>query len=560
MKLKSLLVLLFVIDICFESGAASRDALRARNSMVASVHEIATRTAVDVLQRGNAIDAAVAALFTLAVVWPEAGNLGGGTFFLIRTSDGKTEFIDAREIAPKAATRDMYQKGKPDASTLGHLAVAIPGTVAGMAMALERHGSLKWNELIEPARKLASNGFPVSLKTAQRMKKNEKQLTSFSETSKIFLRNGKLLNEGDVLVQPDLAATLKRLQDIGPREFYEEETAHLIVQEMKKNGGLITAEDLRDYKPVIRKPLSADYKGYTLLSAPPPSSGGIALIQILKMLENYDLKAAGFHSSDEIHLLVEAMKRAFADRARYSGDPEFTNVPVDLLLSPGHIKELNNTIRKDHATPSKEILDPAVISKLSGNTTHISIIDRFGNIVAVTTTLNGSFGSAVTVPGGGFLLNNEMDDFTAEPGKPNLYQLVQGESNGIQPGKRPASSMTPTIVLQNDKPFMALGSPGGSRIPTALAQCIINVIDFGMELQQAVDAPRFHHQWLPDEIVFESFGLNEDVRKSLELRGHHFAKEPDSIGSDVHVVMVDPVTGMKLGAADPRRGGFALGN
>ncbi len=293
MKLKSLFALLLVVVFSFGSGAASRDAVRARNSMVASVNEIVTRTAVDVLQRGNAMDAAVAALFTLAVVWPEAGNLGGGTFFLIRNSDGKTEFIDAREIAPKAATRDMYQKGKSNASTVGHLAVAVPGAVAGMAMALERHGSLKWNELIEPARKFASNGFRVSLKTAQRMKKNEKQLTSFSETSKIFLRNGKFLNEDDVLVQPDLAATLKRLQEKGSREFYEGETANLIVQEMKKNGGLITAEDLRDYKPVIRKPLSADYKGYTLLTAPPPSSGGIALIQILKMLENHDLKTAG---------------------------------------------------------------------------------------------------------------------------------------------------------------------------------------------------------------------------------------------------------------------------
>jgi gamma-glutamyltranspeptidase/glutathione hydrolase len=329
---------------------------------------------------------------------------------------------------------------------------------------------------------------------------------------------------------------------------------------MKKNNGLITAEDLREYKPEIRKPLLGTYKAYTLMTAPPPSSGGIALLQILKMLERYDLKSVGFQSSDEIHLLVETMKRAFADRARYSGDPQFTSIPIDRLLSTEHIQELTASIRMNRATPSKEVMDPVVVSKLSGNTTHISIIDRFRNIVAVTTTLNSSFGSGVTVTDAGFLLNDEMDDFTTEPGKPNMYGLIQGEGNAIQPGKRPASSMTPTIVLQNNKPFMILGSPGGSRIPTAVAQCIINVVNFGMEPQQAVDAPRFHHQWSPDEIVYESFGLIQDVRKSLEQRGHHFAMEPDSIGSDVHVVMIDPVTGMKLGAADPRRGGFALGN
>jgi gamma-glutamyltranspeptidase/glutathione hydrolase len=559
MKKKLLLVLILIAFVTFGSRAASRDAVRAKNSMVASVHEIATRNAVDVLKRGNAADAAVAALFTLAVVWPEAGNLGGGTFFLVRTADGDTEFIDAREVAPKAATRNMYV-GKPNASTVGHTSVAVPGAVAGMAMLLERHGTLKWNELIEPARKLATEGFSITLKTAQRMKKNEKTLIAFPETSKIFLRNGKTLNEGDILIQPDLAATLKRLQDQGPREFYEGETARLIVEEMKKGNGLITLEDLREYRPVIRKPLIGMYKGHTLLTAPPPSSGGIALLQILKMLESYDLKSVGFQSSDEIHLLVETMKRAFADRARYSGDPQFTSIPTDHLLSQEHIQELTSSIRMDRATPSKEVKDPVVVSKLSGDTTHISIMDRFGNIVAATTTLNESFGSGVTIAGVGFLLNNEMDDFTTEPGKPNLYGLIQGEGNAIEPGKRPASSMTPTIVLQNNKPFMILGSPGGSRIPTAVAQCIINVVNFGMEPQQAVDAPRFHHQWSPDEIVYESFGLIQDVRKSLEQRGHHFAKEPDSIGSDVHVVMIDPGTGMKLGAADPRRGGFALGN
>ncbi|HSE41979.1 MAG TPA: gamma-glutamyltransferase, partial [Acidobacteriota bacterium] len=424
----------------------------------------------------------------------------------------------------------------------------------------ERYGSMKWSELIEPARKLAAVGFAITFKTSQRMEDHVKVLKMFPESSKTFLRNGQKLSEGEVFIQPDLAATLKRIQEFGTKEFYEGETAHMIVNEMKKNGGLITAEDLREYKPLIRKTLTGTYKTYTIETASPPSSGGIALLQILKMLEPFDLKAAGFQSSDEIHLLVETMKRVFADRARFSGDPAFANIPVETLLSSKHIDELRSSIQKDRSTPSKEIMDPTVVSKVSGNTTHISIVDRFGNVVAATTTLNEGYGSGVTVSGAGFLLNNEMDDFTTEPGKPNLYGLIQGEGNAIQPGKRPASSMTPTIVLKNNKPFMVLGSPGGSRIPTAVAQCIINVVDFGMEPQQAVDAPRVHHQWFPDEIVYESFGLIHDVRKSLEQRGHHFAKRPDSTGSDVHLVVIDPVTGMKLGAADPRRGGFALGN
>jgi gamma-glutamyltranspeptidase/glutathione hydrolase len=559
MKKKCVLILLIFAIITFQSRAASRNAVRARNSMVATVHELATRTAIDVLQRGNAMDAAVAALFTLAVVWPEAGNLGGGTFFLVRTADGKTEFIDAREVAPKTATREMYV-GKGDASTIGYQSIAVPGAVAGLGMLHERYGSMKWSELVEPARKLAADGFNVSFKTSQRMEEHVKTLKMFPESSKTFLRNGQKLSEGQRFFQPNLAATLKRIQEFGAKEFYQGQTATMIVDEMRKNGGLLTAEDLSNYKPVIRKPLTGTYKTYTIETAPPPSSGGIALLQILKMLQSYDLKAAGFQSSDELHLLVESMKRAFADRSKFSGDPEFTNVPVDMLLSSKHIDELRSSIQKDRATPSKEVLDPAEVAKVTGNTTHISIIDRFGNIVAATTTLNESYGSGVTVSGAGFLLNDEMDDFTTEPGKPNLYGLIQGEGNSIEPGKRPASSMTPTIVLKDNKPFMILGSPGGSRIPTAVAQCIINVVDFGMEPQQAVDAPRIHHQWFPDEIFWESLGLNADVRKILEQRGHVFAKEADKTGSDVHLVMIDPVTGMKLGAADPRRGGFALGN
>ncbi len=536
-------------------NGASRDSVRSPNSMVATVHELATRSAVEALNHGNAVDAAVTALFTLAVVWPEAGNLGGGTFFLIRMADGRTEFIDAREIAPKAATRDMYLTGKSDASTVGYLAIAVPGAVAGMATAMERFGSMKWNEVIEPARQLASKGFPLTYKTAARMEQGGDSIKLFPESSRIFLRNGKFPKENDVLIQSDLAETLKRLQDSGSREFYEGKTAELIVQEMKQHRGLITMEDLKDYKPKIRKPITGTYKGYEIITAPPPSSGGVAILQMLQMAEYFDLKNSEFHSTDHIHLLVEIMKRAFADRARYSGDPDFTSIPVQDLLSGQHIKEMAQSIRTDRATPSVEVMDP---TKISGNTTQISIVDRFGNMVSVTTTLNTEFGSGVIAPGTGFFLNNEMDDFTSKPGQPNIYKLIQGEGNAIQPGKRPASSMAPTILVKDGHAVMALGSPGGPKIASAIFQVISNVFDFGMDLQEAVDAPRIYHQWMPDEIRYEPYAIALDVRKALESRGHHFAVAAEDIG-DVHTIMVDPVSGMKLGAADPRRGGFALG-
>ncbi|HEY7160856.1 MAG TPA: gamma-glutamyltransferase, partial [Acidobacteriota bacterium] len=445
---KKILLCLIAILVVSQPGlnGASRGAARSPNSMVATVHELATRSAVETLKRGNAVDAAVTALFTLAVVWPEAGNLGGGTFFLLRMADGRTAFIDAREVAPKAATRDMYLTGKPDASTVGHLAIAVPGAVAGMAMALERFGSMKWKEVIEPARQLASNGFPVTYKTAIRMANGGDSIKLFPEASRIFLRNGEFPKENEVLIQSDLAATLKRLQDSGPREFYEGKTAELIIQEMKSHGGLITMEDLKDYKPKIRKPITGMYKGYEIITAPPPSSSGITILQLLQMAEYFDLKNSGFHSTDHIHLLTEMMKRTFADRALYSGDPDFTSIPTDELLSAKHIKEMAESIRKDRATPSVEVMDPA---KISGNTTQISIVDRFGNMVSITTTLNTEFGSGVIAPGTGFFLNNEMDDFTSKPGQPNVYKLIQGEGNAIQPGKRPASSMAPTILIKD---------------------------------------------------------------------------------------------------------------
>jgi gamma-glutamyltranspeptidase/glutathione hydrolase len=424
-----------------------------------------------------------------------------------------------------------------------------------MAMAMERFGSMKWNEVIEPARELALKGFPLTYRTVVRMGNGGDSIKLFPESSRIFLRGGKFPKENDVLVQTDLAATLKRLQDSGPREFYEGKTAELIVQEIKQHGGLITMEDLKSYKPVIRKPITGMFKGYEVIAAPPPSSSGIAILQILQMTGYFDLKKLGFHSADHIHLLTEIMKRALADRALYSGDPDFTSIPVDELVSAKHIKEMAESIRKDRATPSVEVMDPA---KISGNTTQISIVDRFGNMVSVTTTLNTEFGSGVVAPGTGFFLNNEMDDFTSKPGQPNVYKLIQGEGNAIQPGKRPASSMAPTILVKDGHAVMALGSPGGSKIASAMFQVISNVFDFGMELQEAVDSPRIHHQWMPDEIRYEPYAIALDVRKALEARGHHFAAAAEDIG-DVHTVMVDPSTGIKLGAADPRRGGFALG-
>jgi gamma-glutamyltranspeptidase/glutathione hydrolase len=504
------------------------------------------------------VDAAVAVGLALAVTWPEAGNLGGGGFLLLRMADGTTEIIDYREQAPLAATKNMYLDSKgeliPGASVSGYKSIAVPGTVAGLSLALQRHGKLKWNEVIEPAYKLASKGFIVNYITAKRIRAQEELLSSFPESKRIFLRDGKYYQEGDRFIQPELAESLKRLKEKGPKDFYEGYTAQLIAKEIQSNGGIITEQDLKEYSPKIRKPLIGTYRGYEIITMPPPSSGGPALLEMLNMLETFDLQKFGHNSAEELHLLVETMKRAFADRSEFLGDPDFVKIPLDKLISKEYAKILAAQIDLAKATPSEKIRPRSALQPESEHTTHFSVVDREGNIVANTYTLNALFGSGITIQGTGVLLNDEMDDFTSMPGTPNLWGLIQSEANAIEPRKRPVSSMTPTLVLKSNQPYFALGSPGGGTIPNTVLQVILNVIDYKMELQQAIEEPRFHHQWMADEVRYEPSGLNVDTQKIMESMGHQFLEFPDFLG-DVQAIMIEPGTGMRLGGCDPRRGG-----
>ncbi len=558
-----LLALLVVSSMAIAPRAASREPARARHGMVASTSEIASRVGVEIMQRGgNAVDAAVAVGLALAVTWPPAGNIGGGGFMMMRRANGDTEIIDYRERAPLAASRDMYlDKGGAvikGSSTVGYKAVGVPGTVAGMSLALERHGKLKWADVIEPARKLAAEGFTLDNHLSRGLRGSERLLTQFPDSKRIFLRDGKFFEEGERLVQPELAATLARLKEKGPREFYEGKTAQMIAADMKANGGLITEQDLKQYEPTVRKPLVGTYRGYEIVTMPPPSSGGAALLEMLNILEHYNLAELGSGSSDTIHLLVESQRRAFADRAEFMGDADFVKVPVAGLISKKYAAELAKTIEPDHATPSSKVRAGNATGYESTETTHFTVIDEEGNVVTNTYTLNGGYGSGVTARGTGVLLNNEMDDFTSKPGVPNAYGLLQSENNAIAPRKRPLSAMTPTIVLKDGKVWFAIGSPGGPTIINTVLQVIVNVIDFGMNLQQAIDAPRFHHQWMPDRIQFEPLGINRDTRAALEKKGHVFAEKPGHMG-DAEGVMIDPKTGMRLGASDPRSGGVSVG-
>ncbi|HYI07696.1 MAG TPA: gamma-glutamyltransferase [Thermoanaerobaculia bacterium] len=551
--------------------AASREPLRTRQAMVASTSEIASRVGAEVMRKGgNAIDAGVAVGFALAVTWPSAGNLGGGGFMLIRKADGSTEALDYRERAPLAATRDMYldASGKvvPGLSTVGYKAVGVPGTVAGLALAHRRHGKLPWADLVEPARKLAAEGFEVNYHLAKSLRANStvERMKNFPDSRRIFQRDGRFYEMGETFVQPELAAVLARIK-ASPRDFYEGETAKLLAADMKASGGIITLEDLRTYEPSIRQPLRGTYRGHEILTMPPPSSGGIALVEMLNMLEAYDLKALGWHSTQYMHTLVEVMRRAFADRAQFLGDTDFVKVPVAGLVNPKYAATRRSTIDASRASKSLESRAGDPVPYESPETTHYSIVDPEGNVVSSTYTLNDSYGAGATAKGLGFLLNDEMDDFTSKVGVPNDYGLIQGEANAIAPKKRPLSSMTPTIVLKDGKPLMAIGSPGGPTIINTVLHVILNVLDFGMNIQQAIDAPRFHHQWLPDFIFWEAFGVNPDTRMILEARGHKFRElpgmdrtEPGDIG-DAQGIVIDPKTGMRMGASDPRRGGGPAG-
>lgn len=543
--------------------AASHPPARARHGMVASTSEIASKAGLQVLRTGgNAVDAAVAVGLALAVTHPSAGNIGGGGFMLIRMADGRTSVIDYREKAPRRAHRDMYldRSGEiiPRASTEGAQASGVPGTVAGFQMALEKFGTRSFARLALPAERLARLGFPVSYRLAESLKSSRQLLARFESARRIFLRGGKYFEEGDVLRQPDLAATFRRLIRRGPREFYQGETARRIAQSMASQGGLITIEDLRDYRPVERAVLRTSYRDYEVLSIPPPSSGGIVLFQMLHMLETYELEKLGHNSADYVHLLVEVMRRAFADRAQFLGDPDFSPIPVRGLISRAYADQLRKTIDPVRATPSSEIGHGNPSPFESDETTHYTVVDAAGNAVSNTYTLNGGYGSGVVITGTGILMNNEMDDFSSKPGAPNMFGLIQGQANAIAAGKRPLSATTPAIVVKGGKVWLALGSPGGPTIINTVLQVLLNAIEFKMQIQQAVDAPRVHHQWLPDTIAYEPFGLSVDTLQALQSRGYQFVDRARYMG-DCQAVMIESRTGMRLGAADSRAGGRAVG-
>jgi gamma-glutamyltranspeptidase/glutathione hydrolase len=556
------------------SLAAPLRPVHASRAMVASVHELASRAGIDMMRNGgNAIDAAVATGFALAVVHPQAGNLGGGGFMLIRLADGQTHFIDYREKAPAKATADLYLDAQgnviPDASLVGYKAIGIPGSVAGMAFAEKKYGKLGLQRVIAPAIHLARDGWPLAWEDAQDLR--DPDLAKFPESNRIFQRGGNYYKSGEIFSQPELARTLERLAQ-NPDDFYRGEMARQIAASVEKGGGLITAQDLASYEVKEREPILGTYRGeYQIISAPPPSSGGVALIEILNILEGYDLKQLGNRSADAIHLISEAFRRAFFDRAEFMGDPDFARIPVAPLIDKKYGGAWRESIDPRRASISKDLKRPAIFNELeqyasvrreaatgdeSMDTTHYAVVDPDGNAVAVTTTLNDSFGARVTVEGLGFLLNDEMDDFASKQGVPNVYGLIQGPANAIGPNKRPLSAMTPTIVLKDGKLFLVLGSPGGPTIITTVANVLMGVVDYGLDIQEAVNAPRFHHQWLPDQILAED-RISPDTIRLLEIKGHKI--KSGHFWGDGECIEVNPKTGERLGASDGRNNGKAVG-
>jgi gamma-glutamyltranspeptidase/glutathione hydrolase len=537
---------------------------RARNGMVVAEDPVAADAGLQTLKAGgNAVDAAVATAFALAVSHPVAGNLGGGGFALIRMADGRVTFVDFREKAPKAASRDMYlgPDGKVTRDSLdGWRASGVPGTVRGLELMQKKFGSRPWSANLRPALTLASRGFALPYGEAERLNRSAKRLSRDPESNRIFVRAEPGWQAGDRLRQPDLARTLRRIAKSGAREFYEGETARLLARAMAANGGLITLEDLKAYNAVEREPIRGKYNGYDILTAPPPSSGGIGLMQMMGVLEGSGYEKGGWGSASHLHFLAETMRRFYADRSEYMGDPDFYKVPVKALLDPRYIAQLRNSIDREHASRSENVRPGQLTAYESPETTHISIVDKQGNAVALTYTLNSGFGSGVTAPRLGFLLNNEMDDFASKPGTANVYGLIQGESNAIVPGKRPLSAMTPTIVLNDGKLDMVVGAPGGSRIITAVLLTILNHLDFGMNVRDSVDAPRIHHQWMPDQIFVDST-VSPDTMAILRKMGHTLRPidMTEYTGSArVFAIVVEP-SGWLTGWADGRIYGKAAG-
>jgi gamma-glutamyltranspeptidase/glutathione hydrolase len=548
-------LVVLVISALIVPSLDARQPVYSRKSMVVAQEDLATEVGVSVLRSGgNAVDAAVAVGFALAVTHPFAGNIGGGGFMLIRMADGRTTFIDFREKAPSVATHDMYlnASGVPTTDSLvGWRAAGVPGTVRGFELANKKYGRKPWIELLKPAVTLAARGFLVSKWQMDSWQRSSPLLSHFPESNRIFLKGGAYYEQQETFKQPELARTLDRIAHLGAADFYDGETAHILANEMAKNGGLITLADMHNYQAVERTPLEGHYKGYHIITSPPPSSGGVGLLQMLAMLNatGYEKFVAG--SAESYHYIAEVMRRYFADRSKYLGDPDFVNNPISALLAPAYIQSRRATIDPERATPSEQISPGLAAANEGSDTTHYSIVDEQGNAVAVTYTLNNGYGSGVTVPGAGFLLNDEMDDFAAKPGEPNMFGLIQGEANSVAPHKRPLSAMTPTLVLKDQKLILAVGSPGGPTIINTVLQVILNVFDYHMNIQQAVNAPRLHHQWMPDVIAFEPFGISEDVRRALDKEGHHFADQPGYMG-DAEAVMIDQETGLRWGASDPR--------
>jgi len=554
-----LIVILF--SGCVSGQLGKRNSDEYKNGMVVSAHPEASKVGVEILKKGgNAVDAAVAVQFALAVVYPNAGNLGGGGFMVYRSSKGEINTLDFREKGPAAASRDMYldSVGNPivSKSLYGHLAAGVPGSVDGMVEAHKKYGKLSWAEVVQPSIDLAEKGFQITKSQAGELNGLHRNFMKFNPDGTAFINLEGTWKENDLLIQNELANTLKLIRDKGRAGFYEGDVAGFVVAEMQKGKGLITKEDLKNYHSAWRKPLTGNYRGYKIITMPPTSSGGIALIQLLHSVEPYPLKKWGHNSDSTVQLIVEAERRVYADRATHLGDPDFYNVPKNQLTSIQYNKNRMANFNWSRATPSSEVKAGDANVKEHEETTHFSIVDKEGNAVSITTTLNGSYGSLVVVKGAGFLLNNEMDDFSVKPGSPNMYGLVGGEANAIAPNKRMLSSMTPSIVEKDGKLFMVVGTPGGSTIITSVFQTIINVIDFEMPMQSAVAAKKFHHQWLPDEVFVEKDALDSLTTEKLRAKGYKISPRGPIGRVDA---ILKTKWGNYQGGADPRGDDKAIG-
>jgi gamma-glutamyltranspeptidase/glutathione hydrolase len=560
-RLVLLLIPAFFIPLgCLQGQLGKDNGGEYRNGMVVCAYPDAAQVGLNVLKKGgNAVDAAVAVQFALAVTFPEAGNIGGGGFMVYRSAQGETNTLDFREKAPAKASQNMYLDSAGNViqgmSLSTHLASGVPGSVDGMVEAHKKYGRLKWEELIQPAIDLARNGFKITKRMATDLNRETAEFKKLNEGKRYLLKDS-LWKEGDELVQEDLAKTLEQIRDRGRAGFYDGIVADELVNEMQSGKGFITKADLQNYHPIWRKALTGDYKGYKIITMPPPSSGGIALLQLLQSVEKYPLSKWGFNTDSTVQLVVEAERRVYADRSKYLGDPDFYKVPVDSLLKQDYNASRMSSFSWDKATPSASIQPGKFVGYESDQTTHYSIVDHDGNAVAITTTLNGSFGSKIFVKGAGFLLNNEMDDFSSKPGVPNMFGLVGGKANSIQPGKRMLSSMTPTIIEKDGKLFMVVGTPGGSTIITSVFQTILNVIEFNQSMQRAVNSKRFHHQWLPDQVDVEKDAIDSASRAKLEQKGYKIIDGGPSGRVDG---ILKTQWGYYQGGADPRGDDTKLG-